>query len=164
MQKGEKTMLKFSDILTVQKAKKKPKTDAQKLTGCFKIQKSNDDKMLVFGWASVAITTEGEQVDDFQDDIIDPEDLENAAYDFVQFYRDGSEMHERGGVATLVESVVFTKEKQAAIGIPDGTLPEGWWIGFRVTDTDVWDKIKDGTYSMFSIEGTAIREETEEAE
>jgi len=58
--------------------------------------------------------------------------------------------------------MVFTKQKMTAIGIPDETLPEGWWIGFKVTDPDVWDKVKDGTYSMFSIEGEAVREEIPE--
>lgn len=46
-----------------------------------------------------------------------------------------------------------------AMGIPEGTLPVGWWIGFQVTDADVWEKVKDGTYSMFSIEGKAERVE-----
>ena len=118
--------------------------------------------MLAFGWASVAVRTDGEQVEDLQGDIIDPEDLEEAVYDYVQFYGDGGEMHRRGGVAKLVESVVFTKEKARSMGIPDGTVPEGWWIGFRVLDPDVWDKVKDGTYSMFSIEGTGARVEVEE--
>ena len=66
-------------------------------------------------------------------------------------------MHERGGVAVLIESVVFTEDKMAAMGIPAGMLPVGWWIGFKVTDSDVWEKVKDGTYSMFSIEGEAER-------
>ena len=43
------------------------------------------------------------------------------------------------------------------MGIPSGTLPEGWWIGFYVDDDAAWEKIKDGTYKMFSIEGTARR-------
>lgn len=123
----------------------------------FKVTKSNEDKMLAFGWASVSIDTNGEQLEDWQGDMIDPEDLEEAAYQFVKLYREGGEMHERGGVATLVESVVFTEEKMQAMGIPSGTLPIGWWIGFQVTDPDVWEKVKDGTYSMFSIEGTATR-------
>lgn len=55
--------------------------------------------------------------------------------------------------------MVFTKEKQIALGIPEGTLPEGWFVGFQVTDTDTWDKIKNGEYIDFSIEGTAMREE-----
>lgn len=72
------------------------------------------------------------------------------------------EMHERGGAAVLVESVVFTEEKMQAMGIPAGTLPIGWWIGFKVTDEDVWEKVKDGTYPMFSIEGEAERVEVED--
>ncbi len=73
-------------------------------------------------------------------------------------------MHERGGVAVLIESVMFTEEKMAAIGIPKDTIPIGWWIGFKVTDPDVWEKVKDGTYSMFSIEGAAERIEVPETE
>ena len=92
---------------------------------------------------------------------MDPEELEKAAYNFVELYREGGEMHERGGAAVLIESVVFTKEKMKAMGIQEGTVPEGWWIGFRVLDPDVWEKVKDGTYSMFSIEGEANRVEVE---
>ena len=70
-------------------------------------------------------------------------------------------MHEIGGTAVLIESVVFTDEKIRAMGIPAGTLPIGWWIGFKVLDKDVWEKVKDGTYPMFSIEGEAERVEAE---
>ena len=136
-------------------------TDDNAIKGKFKIHKSDDDKMLAFGWANVAITAGGEQITDYQDDIVDPEVLEEAAYKFVEFYREGGEMHERGDCAILIESVMFTKEKMAAMGIPEATLPEGWWIGFRVTEPDVWEKVKSGEYPMFSIEGEAQREEVE---
>ena len=126
----------------------------------FRIQKSSEDERLVFGWASVAERTNGETVVDWQEDIVEMEELEAAAYDFVQFYREGSEMHERGGldIGVVVESMVFTAEKMRLLGIAEGTVPYGWWVGFRVIDDDVWDKVKDGTYRMFSIEGSAIRE------
>lgn len=126
----------------------------------FKIAKSDEEQMLVFGWASVADRADGQAVVDYQEDIVEISELEQAAYDFVQFYREGSEMHARGGfdIAVLVESVVFTDEKMKMLGIPEGTLPRGWWVGFRVTDSRVWQKVKDGTYTMFSIEGQAIRE------
>ena len=132
------------------------------LNGRFKIHKKDDDKMIAFGWANVAITANGEQVTDLQEDVVDPEILEQAAYNFVELYREAGEMHERGGCGVLIESVVFTKEKMAAMGIPEGTVPEGWWIGFKVTDPDVWEKVKAGEYPMFSIEGEAIREEIED--
>lgn len=115
--------------------------------------------MLAFGWASVAATTTGEAIEDLQHDVIDIDDLECAAYDFVEIYREGGEMHERGGCAVLIESIVFTREKRAALGIPEHALPDGWWIGFRVTDAAVWEKIKAGQYLMFSIEGEAVREQ-----
>ena len=81
------------------------------LKGRFKIQKSEDDKHLAFGWASISIDEAGEQLVDWQEDMIDPEELENAAYDFVRLYREGGEMHERGDCAILVESVVSQKKK-----------------------------------------------------
>ena len=52
---------------------------------------------------------------------------------------------------------MFTKDKQRAMGLPEGILPEGWWIGFYIEDDDAWERIKNGTYRMFSIEGRAER-------
>ncbi len=131
------------------------------IKGRFKIMKSDDEKMLAFGWANVSMRVDGELIEDWQGDIIEPEELEAAAYEYVRLYGDGGEMHERGGVAVLIESVVFTEEKMQVMGIPAGTLPVGWWIGFKVTDKDVWEKVKNGTYPMFSIEGEAERVEVE---
>ena len=132
------------------------------IKGRFKIMKSDDEKMLAFGWANVSMRVDGELIEDWQGDIIEPEELESAAYEYVRLYGDGGEMHERGGVAVLIESVVFTEEKMQVMGIPVGTLPVGWWIGFKVLDEDVWKNVKDGTYPMFSIEGEAERVEVEE--
>lgn len=123
----------------------------------FRVMKSDDEKRLVFGWANIAVRVGGEIIRDFQDDIIDIEELEQAAYNFTAEFGTAGEMHRRGGVGRLVESVVFTKEKAEALGIPPNILPEGWWVGFKINDDEVWEKIKNGTYSMFSIEGTAER-------
>jgi len=123
----------------------------------FAVMKSDDDKRLVFGWASVAVRVTGEVIEDRQEDIVEIEELERAAYEYTVDFGTAGEMHERGGIGRLVESVVFTKEKAAAMGIPEGYLPEGWWVGFRILDDGVWQKIKSGEYSCFSIEGTAQR-------
>ena len=146
---------KFSDLIM----KNNQATQEDVIKGRFRIAKSDDEKMLAFGWASVSMRVDGELIEDWQEDIVEPADLEHAAYEFVMLYREGGEMHERGGAAVLVESVVFTEEKIKAMGIPVGILPIGWWIGFKVTDKDVWEKVKDGTYQMFSIEGEAERVE-----
>lgn len=127
------------------------------VTGSFEIKKANEDQHLVFGWAYIAQDEIGNQTEDYSGDQLEPEELETAAYRFVELYREGGEMHERGGCAVLIESMVFNREKQRTLGIPDGVLPVGWWIGFKVTDDDVWAKIKSGEYTMLSIEGTARR-------
>lgn len=140
------------------KSRESPREEPQhRLT----VMKSDDDKRLVFGWANIAIRVDGEQIIDWQQDAIDPEDLEKAAYGYVADFGTAGEMHQRGGVGKVIESCVFTKEKAQALGIPAETLPEGWWIGFHITDDEVWEKIKSGEYSMFSIEGKAIREPME---
>lgn len=149
-------MKKFSDYIEKSAGANSEEPEGV-LKGRFKVMKSDDEKMLAFGWASVSMRVDGEVIEDWQNDIVEPEDLENAAYEFVLLYREGGEMHERGGAAVLIESVVFTEEKMQAMGIPAGTLPIGWWIGFKVLDKDVWEKVKDGTYQMFSIEGEAER-------
>ena len=120
--------------------------------------KSDDERRQVFGCASVAVRVDGEQIVYWQQDAIDTADLEQAAYEYIAHFGTAGEMHQRGGVGHVIESVVFTKEKANALGIPPDILPEGWWIGFQITDGEVCEKIKSGEYSMFSIEGRAVRE------
>jgi len=127
----------------------------------FTVMKSDDDKRQVFGWASVAVRVDGGEIVDYQGDMIEPTELERAAYEYVLEFGLGGEMHERSGVGRMIESVVFTKEKVAALGIPVDVLPEGWWIGFQVGDEDTWQRVKSGERSMFSIEGRATRVEVE---
>lgn len=128
----------------------------------FFIKNYDEDKRQVFGWASVAVRVGGEVVVDYQEDIIEIDELEQAAYAYTANFGTAGEMHKRGNVGHLIESLVFTKEKSAALGIPPDVLPEGWWVGYHINDDEVWEKIKNGTYTMFSIEGSAQRVEVEE--
>lgn len=141
------------------KIKKSKEADQEMTDDTFSIFKTDDDKRLVFGWASVSVTIDGEQLEDLQHDIIDPEDLEEAAYEYVLNFRDAGERHNPNlrKKGKLVESCVFTEEKQKAMGIPEGTLPIGWWIGFKIDDDEAWAKVKSGLYKMFSVEGKAHR-------
>lgn len=127
----------------------------------FSIMKADDDKREVFGWALVAVRKDGEQIVDHQKDVVDPDELEHAAYEYVLKFRDTGELHDADlrKKGKLIESVVFTKEKMKAMGIPEGILPDaGWWVGFKIEDDSAWDGIKKGRYRMFSIEGTGIRQ------
>lgn len=124
-----------------------------------KVLKFDAERQYVFGWASVAITKDGHQVEDLQGDLIDVDDLEQAAYDFALQYRGTGVMHQGDVVGQMIESFMVTPDKLEAMGLPPDALPQGHWVGFHIPDRDVFSKIKDGTYSAFSIQGDAIREE-----
>ncbi len=122
----------------------------------FEISKSNDEG-LVSGWANVSLQPDGTPPLDWQDDIIRTEVLEKAAIDFMLDYRGSGVMHEGECKGVVVESIVFTKAKQAAIGIPEGTIAEGWFITVKVLDPEVFKLVKSGVFKMFSIQGNAKR-------
>lgn len=123
----------------------------------FEISKAAEDKRLVSGWANVATQADGTPPLDWQGDIIKPDTLERAAINFMINYRNSGVMHKGNSNGIVVESIVFTKEKQAAIGIPEGCIPEGWFITVKILDPAVFEKVKDGTFKMFSIQGRAKR-------
>lgn len=120
------------------------------------IQKTNDEKRYVFGWASVA-TVDGKKIVDRQGDIFETiEDLESAAYDYVSSSGVGGMLHVRKGVARCIESFVLTRDKAEKMGMPE-PLIEGWWVGFHVHDDITWSKIKSGEFDSFSIGGSGKR-------
>lgn len=121
------------------------------------IAKIREDDRNVFGWANIALTAKGTPPFDWQGDIIAPAILEKAAYNFVLKYRETGEMHQGNSKGELIESIMFTKEKMEAMGIPEGVVPEGWWVGFHIDDEEVFGKIKSGEYRMFSIQGKIKR-------
>jgi cation transport regulator ChaB len=136
-----------------------PAMDDLTITG--EIAKVDDDKRQVFGWASVT-ELNGEPVVDLQNDYLETVELEKAAYDYVLNSRVGGEMHKRvkkdapKQIGTLIESMVLTPEKIEKMGLPSET-PRGWWIGFQVQDDDVWQSVKKGKYTGFSIHGLGKR-------
>jgi hypothetical protein len=124
----------------------------------FDIKKFYDDEQLVFGWASVAKNKDGTRPIEWQGDEIEMPEMEPAIYDFVLSQGITKEMHRvEKTKGQVVESVVFTKEKMVSMDIPEGTVPEGWWVGFKLTDKDTFMKVKSGIYKMFSIEGRGVR-------
>ena len=133
-------------------------------TNEFTLTKVDKEKRMVFGFFSVNKIGE-ELLEDRQQDLIETEELEKAAYDFVLNARIAGEGHIRKGVGNLVESFMITYDKMEAIlktvedmGVAGATFDlkmEGWWGGFQVTDSDVLEKIEKGDYPMFSVGGRA---------
>lgn len=134
-----------------------PVDDACAVDVLFDITKAKEDEGLVSGWANVAVNADGSLPLDWQGDIIRPETLEKAAINFMLDYRGSGVMHQGDSQGEVVESIVFTKEKQAILGIPEGCVPEGWFITVKVTNPEVFKAVKEGKYKMFSIQGNAKR-------
>ena len=130
-------------------------------TGTFQftaqIQKANLEQRLVYAWVSV-IEENGVPVVDHDGDVIEEQELQKAIHDFMRYYRAGKEMHKQDSwVSEVVEMTVFTKDVQAALGIDLGKV--GAFACFKVWDDAVWEKVKSGEYTAFSIGGTAERVE-----
>lgn len=163
---NKKTLKKYTwnDVEIVEDADNTFSLSSPTSQSAFTITKADADKRLVFGWALVSALKDGQKIIDHQGDIVEQDDLEEGAYEYVLNFRDAGEEHigTLRKKARMVESVVFTEEKLKAMGIPAGTVPYGWWIGFYVDDDRTWELIKNGTYKMFSIEGRAIREPVNE--
>ena len=116
--------------------------------------KLDDDRRLAFGWAYVA-DDDGNVVIDHSGDFVDKialPTLEDSVYEYVLKSREADEMHQTfTGIAQIVESVMLTPDKLQAMGLKGGRT--GWWVGFKIQNDAVWEKVKNGTYSAFSIRG-----------
>ncbi len=121
----------------------------------FGIISKDEDARVVTAWASV-VEKDGELVEDHEGDVIFPEDLEHAAWEFVANVRKAGLNHERTeGIGGLVGSMVFTRELQKQLDIDLGQV--GWLVQFHITDDDVWLRVKTGDLPMMSIHGQGER-------
>jgi Putative phage serine protease XkdF len=125
------------------------------------IAKFDEDQKTVFGWASIT-EVDGEPVVDRQGDMIESEEMAKAAYDYVIMSRKGGHQHKRSDddqvlqVSDMIESMVFTPEKIAKMGLPPET-PKGWWVGYKVNDDEIWKAVKAGEITGLSIHGKGRR-------
>ena len=121
-----------------------------------KILKVDDEQRMVYGWASV-VTDKGQPVIDRQGDIILPGTLVKATNEFMEHVRIGKAMHMGEQVGVIVHSLPVTKEIGDSLGIQSDY--EGWIVGYKVLDDNIWSMVKSGELTAFSIGGRATKEE-----
>ena len=134
------------------------------------ISKIDDDKRQVFGFAYVTHDREGNlSIDKSGDFIAEVEELEKSAYSFVLNSRKGGVDHKRNDdgsepkvISKMIESMVFTPEKVKLLGLPEGSIQSGWWIGMQIDDDETWGRVKKGELTSFSIHGKGIRKRVAE--
>ena len=112
-------------------------------------------KKVCYGWAYVSKSDDAVVVD-HSGQTWGIDEVLKTAHQFITDCRVGGESHVYKGGATLVESLVLSKSVQEALGIDLGK--EGWFVGFRIDDDALLDKIVKGELKMFSIGGIGEEE------
>jgi len=96
---------------------------------------------------------------DHDGDVINEEDIEKVAHDFLVEYRTIDEMHKTIIPANIVESFIAW-DKMDYYG---KTVTKGTWCGaIKINDKDVWEKVLSGEYKAFSVRIAGQREPIEE--
>jgi hypothetical protein len=118
----------------------------------------------VFGWGSVSVEADGALQVDHHRDIIEPESLEPAVYAFTKSARAVDSDHDFEAKGGLIESLFWSPEKAAAMGVAAGdTTPRvAWWVGFEVEDPATIARVKSGELGAFSIAYFADRVELDD--
>lgn len=132
---------------------------ARREGGCPKVRKEisffkmDEEQRLVYGIVLVP------DVEDLQGDIVSKEDIEAAAHDYLVNSRLIKAQHRAPTDADVVESYVSTVDIQMGKGI----APAGSWIMVtKVHSNAMWDAIKKGDITGYSIGGLGTREPIQE--
>lgn len=130
------------------------KRDVRLIRESQRIQKATDgsDERFVFGVVLVP-----EDVDS-QGDIYDQATVRNAAHSFLERFGGTMKLMHQGrpvtGLVVLESYVSRAEETHGEETFPIGT----WFLAVRVRDDGLWEAIKRGDFTGFSIGGTAMRE------
>jgi len=130
------------------------------------ISKVDPERRIFGGWAYVVRKADGSQVIDHSGDVVDTEEawtaLEDAFYDYALEGRSGDYDHAEFGAADLVELVVLDKAKRLALGLAEGSTPDGVYVSFKArlspAGRRLWAGVKNGTIRSLSIVGEGWRE------
>jgi DNA adenine methylase len=119
------------------------------------LKTSGDEKRLVTGPVLIP------DCYDAQNDTISCEEIEDAAHSFMMNYRKnlsemGLEHRETTNEVVICESGILPVD-----AVINGTLLKrgSWVITAKIKSDSIWQKIKNGEITGFSIGGSGIREE-----
>jgi len=137
---------------------------SEAITTASKIAKVDESLGLAFGWAIVC-KENGEDHYDTQGDHIPEDVMLKAASEFMGSERIGADMHvwDKDGNPVKTGSVVFawpmTTDIAKAMGV-EGTTT-GLMVAYKPDSEEIMAKFRDGSYTGFSIGGSAMKEASE---
>lgn len=97
---------------------------------------------------------------DAQGDIYSADEVRKAAFSFMEVGQSQMKLQHRGAFlgkkVTVLETYVSRQPEQYG----DETFPPGtWFVTTRIHDADLWEAVKRGEFTGYSIGGSARREE-----
>ena len=114
------------------------------------IFKADDEKRIVYG-----IVLEPDSVD-LQGDVLALDTIENAAHKYLIASRLVGDGHSQKAEAEVVESYLAPTD----VELGGQVIRQGTWVmGVKVLDDSMWQAVKDGEYTGFSIGGRGERKE-----
>jgi len=115
----------------------------------------NEEKQIVYG---VVLSPHGP---DAQGDVISPDEVEKAAHRYLIFGRQVGINHEGSPILAFpVESYIARTSFYYDPNDPQSFVREGEWVlGVWIPEREVWEKIKSGELTGWSIQGLGIRRE-----
>lgn len=144
-------MKRFSDYVARKGTRKG--TIREAVFGRYRICKRDAATRRIFGFA---VTGNGNGIENPQGYSVTGKDFELAIYEFML----ALPVTVTGQPVSIIESCVFTEEKQQAIGIPPGILPPfAYWIGFEIHGPGIWEMVLQSDFPVFTIEITGNAEQ-----
>ena len=111
---------------------------------------ANDEEQIVYG---VVLSP----FPDAHGDIVSPEEIRKAAHRFLAFGREIGLHHEGKPIeAYVVESYVAPQELRYENGAV--VYPGEWVLAVHLPDRELWERVKQGEFTGFSIQGWGFRE------
>ena len=138
---------------------------AEKIEIRTEIAKVDDELGLVFGWGFIC-TEGGSPHHDTQGDFISEHEMLKASADFMRDSRVMDIQHDRQQAGDVVFAMPMTKEIASAYNMDlprndTGAEVTGFMLCVKPDSAEEFAKFQDGTYTGFSLEGSAIREAVE---
>ena len=110
------------------------------------INKEEEEKKLVYG-----IVYEPNEID-AQGDFATEEEIEKAAHNFMLKYQQIDKQHDfTPGVAEVVESYIAPTD----MTIGEQEIKKGSWVLVTKVNDDIWEDVKSGNLTGYSMAGTA---------
>ena len=145
-------------------------TTKDKFSGSGSITKTSSNNRIIGGWFTV-FKVDGDEVVDSDNELVDIPSYNDAYIDFSKNYRDANFDHEESVKGTLIDNILIDSVEMAKMlvseitGMDPADIPVkklGHFGSFQLNTQEDYDDACANKL-MFSIEGSCIREEVDDA-